>query len=119
MIRPIEAKDLPKLKELVDWEFGDDYLTGLVFVDSEDAPRAVCGAWLLAEVHMGMDKSWGTPGARFAAMKEMHAAMERELKALHVKQVVTWFDRCSAFTRRLTKLGWVMSNKVSWHRGVR
>jgi len=118
MIRNILPKDLPKLKELADWEFGPDYLKGLVLVDSSDEPIVFVGAWQLAEVHLAMNPSWGTPGARLAALKEIHAAMERELSALKVGQVVTWFEKCSAFTRRMKQLGWVMSEKISWHRGI-
>lgn len=103
---------------MLDWQFGPDFLTGLVYTDANDQPVLFAGAWQIAEVHMGMDKSWSTPGARYAALKELHAAMEKELKQLQVGQAVTWFDRCSAFTRRLKKLGWVMSEKVSWHRGI-
>lgn len=119
MIRPIEAKDLPKLQELAGWEFGPDFMAGLVLVDSQDAPVLYAGAWRLAEVHIAMDHQWSTPAARFLALKEIHVAMEKELKALHVKQAVTWFDKAWAFSRRLERhLGWVMSNRISWHRKV-
>lgn len=93
-------------------------MCGLVKVDSEDQPVMFAGAWSLAEVHM-VSSAWNTPGARFAALQEIHAAMEKQLRGLGVGQAVTWMDKISAFTRRLGRLGWINSKKTSWHRGIR
>lgn len=121
MIRNIELRDIPRLKELLsgfEWTFGSDFMRGLVMVDAEDRPVLFVGAWQLAEVHLAIDPTWATPGARLVALQQIHRAMEKELAALCAGQVVTWMDKCSAFTRRLKRLGWVMSEKVSWHRRI-
>jgi hypothetical protein len=124
MIRAIRKSDLPRLKELQDgfeWEFGSDFIEGIVATDEHDNPIMFCGAWGRAEVHVAMDKAWSTPGARLALFHQVHDAMNDELKREGFEQVVTWFDKdatkaAKRFQKRLGILGWIMSEKRSWHR---
>jgi hypothetical protein len=122
MIRKIRQKDIPRLKELEDgfeWEFGRDFIEGLVAVDENDVPVMFCGAWHLAEVHVALDKGWSTPGARLCLLKEIHDAMNDQLKRKGFEQVVTWFEESKAakrFQKRLGLWGWIMSAKRSFHR---
>jgi hypothetical protein len=121
MIRTIAERDIPRLKELecgLSWQFGRDYMDGLVMTDADDVPVMFMGAWRVAEVHMLADPSWSTPGARLAALQQLHYAMEQRLWAHGVGQAVTWLDDMKAFTRRMIGLGWVKSSKTSWHRRV-
>ncbi len=122
MIRPIEQKDLPRISALGGFpsEYGRDFLGALALVDEDDVPLVVMGAWSRAEVHMAMDKQWSTPQNRLLALTELHGAMEQELAFLNVGEVVSWFDKACAFTRRLNKsLGWKQSERFSMHRNVR
>lgn len=122
MIRKIRLDDIPRLKELengFEWSFGVDYIDGLVSVDSEDKPVMFAGAWSRAEVHIALDKNFSTPAVRFALLKELHDAMQAEMKRKGYGQAVTWFaGKVERFQKRLEKWGWVMSNKQSWHRRI-
>ncbi len=117
MIRPIESRDLGRLKELeigFSWEFGTDYMAGLVYVDRDDQPVMFVGAWRLAEVHLVVDPAWKNPALRMVALQHIHDAMSAELRNLGVKRTVTWMDGMKAFGRRLLKLGWIKSSITSW-----
>lgn len=122
MIRPIRKTDIRRLKELEDgfeWEFGDDFIEGLVAVDENDEPIMFAGAWQRAEVHITLDKKWSTPGARFLLLKELHDAMQAEMKRKGIGQVVTWFEGAvDRFQKRLETWGWIMSDKRSFHRRI-
>ncbi len=123
MIRFLRQSDIPRLRELTQadvWSFGPDFMQGLVLTDSQDAPVMFVGAWQRAEVHLAVDASWSTPGARMEALKQLHDAMEQGLAAKGVGQVVTWLGESDspAFRRRLKVLGWVESVLISWHRRV-
>lgn len=120
MIRPIRESDKARLKELENgfaWDFGADWIEGLVAVDENDQPVIYAGAWSRAEVHVALDKKWSTPGARHALLKQLHDAMQVELKAKGFSQAVTWFDDVKdRFIERLQGWGWVKSNLTSWHK---
>jgi hypothetical protein len=120
VIRRIEERDLPKLRELrSDWELETGCI-GLVLVDENDVPVVFAGAWLLAETHIAIDSKWSTPGARLFALEQIHQAMNDALKEKGIRQAVTWFDGAKdRFRRRMEKWGWVASQKTSWHRLVR
>jgi hypothetical protein len=117
MIREIKPSDLPRLRALgLEHDLGTDLIEGLVSVDQDDQPVMFAGAWLRAEVHMALDHSYSTPGARFVLLQEIHAEMERRLKRRKIGQVVTWLE--NNFGRRLRQLGWAKSELTSWHRKV-
>lgn len=123
MIRLLQEKDIPRLRELegdFEWEFGD-CVGALVAVDENDRPVMYCGAWKRAEVHIALDPKWSTPGARLAFLHKIHSTMNDKLKRDGFEQVVTWFDEkptgaAKRFQKRLGILGWMMSEKRSWHR---
>jgi hypothetical protein len=121
MIRRLELKDLPRLKELgFPYEIGPDFIEGLCAVDGNDEVVMFVGAFSRAEVHMCVDGQWATPGARLALLKQVHDAMERELKARNVGQVITWFgSEMKRFKVRLQKLGWAKSDLTGWYREVK
>jgi hypothetical protein len=127
VIRPIRAEDIATLQQLqngFDWEFGPDYLQGLVATDDADVPVMFMAAWIRAEVHMVVDSKWATPGTRLCFLQQMHDAMEVELKVRNVGQAVTWFDAAVTklerrFLQRMAGMGWVRSERISWHREVR
>lgn len=120
MIRPIRAEDIPKLRELEDgfeWEFREDFIDALVYVDENDTPKAFIGAWKRAETHVAVDKNFSTPGARFLLLNDLQEHMQRTLKADGFVEMVTWFDPVKdRFIERMRKSGWIMSIKQSWHR---
>lgn len=120
MIRAIRESDKRRLKELESgfaWEFGSDWIEGLVAVDENDEPVIFAGAWSRAEVHITLDKKWSTPGARLFLLKELHDAMRAELKTKGIGQAVTWFDETrERFKDRLKSWGWLESQKKSWHK---
>jgi hypothetical protein len=122
LIRPVEQRDLPRIKELAkeaDWEIDDAMLCGFVAVNEQDEPVQFAGAWLIAEVHVALDKNWSTPAMRLLLLKQVHDEMRKELKRCGIRQAVTWFDNTrNRFMRRLESWGWVKSEKVSWHRGI-
>ena len=132
MTRPLETRDSEALEHLkqhakgdFQWAQGPDFIEGVAFVDREDSPKLVAGAWARAEVHCLIDPNWGTPEQKLEAFKLLHAEMERELAARGVRQVVTWFSPAEmlraggrAFLRRLQDLGWIRSENTSWHRKV-
>lgn len=120
MIRSIRKSDLPRLKELgFEHEIGADFIEGVCAVDENDSVVMFAGAWSRAEVHMAVDGSFSTPGARLALLKQVHDAMERELKARNVGQAITWFgSELKQFKKRLQKFGWVKSELTSWHRQI-
>jgi hypothetical protein len=120
MIRNIREDDIPRLRELgFEHEFGADFMEGVVAVNENDIPVMFVGAWSRAEVHMAIDKEWGTPGSRLALFQQVHCEMEKELKSRSVGQVVTWFGgELKSFKKRLQKLGWIKSELTSWHRRI-
>ena len=119
MIRELRPSDLPRLQEFgFNWALGADFLIGIVATDEHDRAVMVAGAWQRAEVHLGLDKDFGTPGLRLALLSQVHRAMEKELKLRDVGKVVTWLDGMKAFGRRLVGLGWQKSDTESWQRRV-
>lgn len=121
MIRRIRPDDIPILKQLEDgfaWEYGQDFLDALVWVDEDDKPVMAVAAWHRAEVHMVTNKTVETPGVRFSMLKQLHRAMEQHLSCKGVGQAVTWVghedNAWCAFSRRLKGLGWVKSMNTSW-----
>lgn len=122
LIRDIRSSDIAKLQAMqegLDWSFGPEYVEGLVAVDENDDPIMAAGAWKIAEVHCALDRQWSTPGARMLMLKELHAAMEERLRRQGIRQVVTWFDGAKdRFRKRLECLGWIESQKKSWHRRI-
>lgn len=120
MIRAIRLSDVPRLKALgFQHEFSSDFLEGICATDENDVVVMFAGAWSRAEVHMALDKEWGTPGARLALLQQVHGEMEKALEARGVGQVVTWFgDELRSFKRRLQHFGWVKSQLTGWTRRV-
>lgn len=121
MIRPMRESDLPRLRELQGefaWEFGRDFAGALVVVDAQDVPVAIAGAWRRAEVHMVMDSRWETPGMRWEALRQLHAAMEAQLSAEGVGEAITWMDGMKALCRRLKGLGWGKAARPMWARRI-
>jgi hypothetical protein len=121
-IRPMLEKDQPWLWHFEGehkWEFGADFLGGLVIVDEDDRPVAFMGAWSRAEVHCVVNPRWKTPGLRLTALTELHNAMEINLKAKGVGRMVTWIDDAHRFCRRLLHQGWIRANKTSFIKVVR
>lgn len=127
MIRRAEPRDLPILRKMqgcFEWTFDRDLAECLVVVDECDVPVMAAAAWKRAEVHMVSAKS-DTPGMRLFMFRELHDAMEKALFCQGIGEAVTWTEidgKCSmwrAFAKRLAALGWVKSERVSWHRRVR
>lgn len=119
-MRPIRQSDIPRLKELgFEHEFSTDFIEGICATDENDVVVMFAGAWSRAEVHMALDKEWGTPGSRLALLQQVHGEMEKYLKARGVGQAITWFGgELKRFKKRLEKLGWVKSELTSWHRRI-
>lgn len=123
MIRRVEARDIPRLKELhaasgFDWpfpEFGPEFLTARVVVDENDQPVMLAAARKLAEVVMVVDPKWETPGLRMAAFEGVYESVERDLAQAGIPEVVAWippqlWDQ-KAFIRRLKRrFGWAESS---------
>jgi len=121
VIRPIRRDDIAKLKSLggFEWEFGLDFIEGLVSVDANDQPIMFAGAWHRAEVHIAVDAKYSTPGARLLLLKELHDAMQAEMRSRGIGQAVTWFDETKdRFKQRLQSWGWIESQKKSWHKEI-
>jgi hypothetical protein len=120
VIRLIRTSDLPRLKELgFEHELGFDFMEGVVATDENDVVVMFAGAWSRAEVHMTLDKTWGTPGLRLALLQQVHARMEQRLKARNVGQAITWFGgEMQRFKQRLEALGWRKSELTSWIREI-
>jgi hypothetical protein len=121
-IRPLRPDDIPRLREIEGhhrWEFGEDFMDALVMADEDDRPVLCAGAWRLAEVHCLVDPAWKTPGAREAALKTLHRAMEIQVKAHSVRRVVTWFAGTERFCRRLLGWGWLRSSEISYIKVLR
>jgi hypothetical protein len=119
MIRQITTKDVPRLRGLeqgYEWEFGPDFMHAKAFVDENDRPVLIAGAWKRAEVHLVADGTWGTPGMRQAALEQLHAAMAQQLKSEGVGEALTFMDGMKAFCRRLQRLGWGKTDKAVWAR---
>lgn len=120
MIRHIRPSDLPRLKELgFEHEFTPDFMEGICATDENDVVVVFAGAWSRAEVHMALDKGFGTPGLRLALFQQVHREMEKSLNARNVGMVVTWLDgSMKSFHRRLQNLGWVKTQLQSWNRRI-
>jgi len=121
VIRQLRIDDLPRLKELgFEYEIGADFIQGVCAVDENDVVVMVAGAWSRAEVHLCVDSSFSTPGARLALLGQVHDAMEKELKARNVGQAITWFGgELKRFKVRLQKLGWKKTELTSWFREIK
>ena len=121
-IRSLQHFDIPQVAALdckFPLDFDSDFILGLVASGREAKPVMVAGAWHRAEVHVLIDKSWGTPRERMTVLKELHDAMAVELKARGVSEAVTWFGgEDKSFKRFLQKWGWVKSELTSWHRRI-
>jgi hypothetical protein len=121
-IREIKPADLPFLWQFEGehkWEFGADFISGLVIVDEDDRPVAFMGAWSRAEVHCVVNPRWKTPGLRLQALTDIHRAMEMSVRAKGVGRMVTWIDDAHRFCKRLTQQGWIRANKTSFIKVVR
>lgn len=121
MIRNLRLSDLPRLKELgFEHEIGSDFIEGKCAVDENDVVVMFAGAWSRAEVHMCVDPSFSTPGARLALLGQVHDAMEQELKSRNVGQAITWFgNEFKRFRTRLQRMGWVKSEFTHWFREIK
>jgi hypothetical protein len=122
VIRPVESRDFERVKQLAigaDWEIDESMFCGLVLVNEADEPMIFAGAWMLAEVHVAVDRAWSTPAVRLHNLKQIHDAMQKQLRLCGVGQAVTWFDNTrNRFLNRLETWGWVKSQKTSWHREI-
>jgi hypothetical protein len=120
LIRAIRSSDLTRLKELgFEHEIGSDFLEGICATDEHDVVVMFAGAFSRAEVHMALDKGFGTPGLRLALLQQVHNEMEKALKRRGVGQAITWFgDELKCFKRRLQHFGWVKSQLTGWTRRV-
>jgi hypothetical protein len=117
MIRPLQAKDIPRLRELhaasgFAWEFPDlrSFLSAQVFVDENDIPVILIGARPMAEVVGIFDPAWETAGVKMAAFTALYGAVEADCRAAGIKEVVAWLPPqiAKAFSRRLRRhFSWV------------
>lgn len=85
-------------------------------VTDEGMPVVGAAAKVTVEIYGYSDATWGTPGLRLAALKLLHAEIEKELKQQNILTVHAWLPPqvAKAFGRRLVKIfGW-RTNVVPW-----
>lgn len=117
MIRDLELKDVPRLKELheakpfrFDFPKLDELLTCKVFVDDNDVPKMMIGAQQGVEILLVSDPEWETPGMRMGMLRAMYVQVEDDLRRQGVKYVGASIppEICKGFVRRLRReFGWI------------
>jgi hypothetical protein len=128
--RPVEARDLPRLKEIYEsrgftWELPklEEMIAGYVFVDDEDRVVMFACAEAMACATLLSDSSWATPRWRLQALAELHSVVEQEIKALGFTRVLAFIqpDLGKRFGSRLSRaFGWIQGNGwMHWHRKVK
>jgi len=115
MIRNVEEKDLPRLRELhkatgFEWEFPENLLSAKVWVDENDEPVMMVGAKVIAEAVLISSKQQ-TPGMRLAILRELFDAVKNECMGNGITEAITWIPEViwRPYSRRLKGLGWVES----------
>jgi len=115
MIRDMQEKDIPKLKELqaadgFEWKFPEKMFSAKVWVNAKDEPVMMIGGRMIAEAVLISSKE-GTPAMRLAILQELSKVVFADAKALGVTEGVTWIPDCiwKAYSRRLKALGWMVS----------
>ena len=128
--RAVEARDLPRLKEIYEargftWELPklEDLIAAYVFVDDEDRVVMFVGAEAMACVTLLSDSSWATPRWRLQALAELHDVVEQEIKTLGFTRALAFIqpDLAKRFGARLRRaFGWMQGNGwAHWHRKVK
>lgn len=118
-IRPLEAEDLPKLKEIYS-EMGFDYafpdLLSPQFVNvmvlDDDGPVMAIASRKTVETYLLMKKGWKTPGWRQEAFLQLHLAAHKAVKELGFTDCHAWVPPqvSKSFGRRLQRVfGWKRS----------
>lgn len=116
-IRPLEKRDIPRLKQLhaeggVDYSFPDlmspEFVEVHVLVNEDDQPVQAVAARRTVETFLLIDKQWGNPWLRWRWFCELHEAVRAMLAGKGYTDMHAWIapqiER--SFGRRLMKLGW-------------
>lgn len=87
----------------------ENFIAKQTVLDDDDHPVMIVAARRTVELYLFGDKDFGTPGMRLEALKMMHGAIQKRLKALNVQDVHLWMPPqiVRSFGRRLMKMfGW-------------
>ena len=115
-IRPMEARDIPKIEEIYakspmkyDLPMLDspNLLSALVMVDDKDEPHVMLAAERVAEMYLVMDHDWETPAYRAIALQNLHLEVGPRLRAIGIKSAYAFLgpDVPKGYDRRLYRLG--------------
>jgi hypothetical protein len=119
-IRPLEAEDVPKLREIYaemdfDYAFPDllssQFVNVMVLEDGGELVMAVASRKTV-ENYLWMKKGWKTPGWRQEAFLQLHLAAHKALKAMGFTDCHAWLPPqvAKSFGRRLQRVfGWQKS----------
>lgn len=112
MIRRVQEKDIPRLKELhaatgFEWDFPSDMISAWVWADENDAPVMMAGARVLAEAVLISSKD-GDPQQRLAILERLAEVTRRDVRELGIREAVAWLPDSiwRGFSRRLKRFGW-------------
>lgn len=90
-------------------DFDSEYCAAKKVVTDLDIPIAAAMARITVEIYGFCDQTYGTPGTRLVALKMLHAAVEKEMKAQNIRTACAWLppELAKSFGRRLLKtFGW-------------
>jgi len=112
MIRRLEPRDIPRLRELhaatgFEWEFPENLLSARVWTDEKDVPLMLVGAKVIAEAVV-ISSTAGTPGMRFQALQQMMREVEADVAKEGIEGACAWIPNViwRSFSRRLKSFGW-------------
>ena len=119
-IRPLEQKDIPKLREIYA-EMGFDYafpdllspqFVNVMVLEDDGVPVMAIASRKTVETYLLMKKGWRTPGWRQEAFLQLHLGAHKAVKALGFTDVHAWVPPqvSKSFGRRLQRVfGWKKS----------
>jgi hypothetical protein len=122
IVRPLESKDIPRLREIHE-EMGSDYpfpdlqsdmfVGSTVIVNEDDVPVMLVACRKTVEAFLLMDKAWKTPKWRLASFGMLHERVMEKLKVAGYDDVNAWLPPAvvKSFGKRLVAFGWV---KGTW-----
>ena len=109
-IRSINTADAPRIEELqgrqgFDYELPDvRAMIAALGLEADGALRLAVVARPTVELYFFIDGEWRNPRWRFEALREIHEAMRRELRAKGFEDAHVWIPpEKKSFVRRLMK----------------
>lgn len=119
-IRPLEARDIPKLRQMYeaqgfDYQFPDlaapEFVNVMVLEEDGSLVLAIASRKTV-ETYLWIERGWKTPGWRQEAFMQLHLAAHKAVKEMGFRDAHCWLPPqvAKSFGRRLQRVfGWKKS----------